>query len=103
MDPEKTKLVDRVKLGASGGKRLVRPCLVRTGDFWLTAVLLLSRPASGPTKEVAPSRRRLGTPFAEKFLGLKKRGGLALRTHVAASQCVSNQPFTQPVWECPKS
>ena len=39
----------------------------------MTAVLLLSRPASGPTKEVAPSRRRLGTPFAEKFLGPKKQ------------------------------
>ena len=42
MDPEKTKLVDRVKLGASGNPRLVRPCLVRKGDFWLTAALLLS-------------------------------------------------------------
>lgn len=56
MDPEKTKLVDRVKPGAPGR---FAPLLRFIGESV----------SSGHTKEVARSRRRLGTTSAEKLLG----------------------------------
>ena len=81
MDPEKTKLVDRVKPGAPGR---FAPLLPFIGESV----------SSGHSKEVARSRRRLGTTSAEKLLGKEQllhtwEGGN--HDHPLSNGCISQE------------